>query len=423
MKQFDSGYGDYTKERHKWLDGLTIEDKYCNNFHRRMIMKKGTMFLLWVGAAISVSEIFTGGLLAPLGFSQGFIAIIIGHLIGTALLAGGAYISYYRKINAMDSVAFSFGKIGGKLVALCNLVQLVGWIIILVVQAGGAIAAVFPNLPFWTIPFALSILQMVWAIIFGSPGRRINDIAVVLLAGLCVLFLVESFNHESSDLVFSNSISIMLGIELSIAMPVSWLPLVGDYSCKANDKVCAFLMPFLGYFLGSCFMYLIGLSIAVSSGNDIFSFIGSSKFRYIACGIVLLSTITTNFVAIYSAAISSTQWIKSKNIRISILAIGIFTLLVSVFFPVRRFELILEKFLISITMVFVPVFTLVLFDFFYKKQKMDKPISLVNVIIIFIGMAGNWIFNKYNVFIPTLMTFLLVSVLFIIKNKLVKNSM
>jgi hypothetical protein len=26
MRQFDSGYGDYTKERHNWLEGLTIED-------------------------------------------------------------------------------------------------------------------------------------------------------------------------------------------------------------------------------------------------------------------------------------------------------------------------------------------------------------------------------------------------------------
>jgi hypothetical protein len=26
MRQFDSGYGDYTKERHNWLDKLTIED-------------------------------------------------------------------------------------------------------------------------------------------------------------------------------------------------------------------------------------------------------------------------------------------------------------------------------------------------------------------------------------------------------------
>ena len=26
MHQFDSGYGDYTKERHNWLDKLTVED-------------------------------------------------------------------------------------------------------------------------------------------------------------------------------------------------------------------------------------------------------------------------------------------------------------------------------------------------------------------------------------------------------------
>jgi hypothetical protein len=26
MRQFDSGYGDYTKERRTWLDNLTIED-------------------------------------------------------------------------------------------------------------------------------------------------------------------------------------------------------------------------------------------------------------------------------------------------------------------------------------------------------------------------------------------------------------
>ncbi|GHV79669.1 hydrogenase expression protein [Spirochaetia bacterium] len=379
------------------------------------MMKKSGMFFLWVGAAISVSEIFTGGLLAPLGFVQGLAVILIGHVIGTALFAGGAYVSYCRKINAMDSVAFSFGKAGGKLVALCNLIQLVGWIIILVVQAGGAIAGVFPNLPFWTVTLALSVLQIVWALIFGSPGGRINDIAVVLLAGLCVLFLVESFGYSAGSLAISNTMSVMLGIELSIAMPVSWLPLAGDYSCKANDKVCAAVMPFLGYFLGSCFMYIIGLCIAVSNGNDIFTFIASSKFRYVTCGIVLLSTITTNFVAIYSAAVSSTQWTKSKNIRTAILVIGMFTLLVSVFFPISRFELILEKFLTSITMVFVPIFTLVLLEFFTKKQRTEKSLNWGHLLIVCIGIAGNWLFNRYTIFIPTVMTILLVSILFVIR--------
>ena len=26
IRQFDTGYGDYTKERHAWLDNLTIDD-------------------------------------------------------------------------------------------------------------------------------------------------------------------------------------------------------------------------------------------------------------------------------------------------------------------------------------------------------------------------------------------------------------
>jgi len=26
IRQFDPGYGDYTKDRHAWLDGLTIEE-------------------------------------------------------------------------------------------------------------------------------------------------------------------------------------------------------------------------------------------------------------------------------------------------------------------------------------------------------------------------------------------------------------
>jgi len=380
------------------------------------------MFLLWLGAAISVSEILTGGMLAPLGFARGLGVIIIGHLIGTVFFAGGAYVSYCRKVNAMEGVVFSLGKNGARFVALCNVVQLTGWTIIMVVQAGKTIAAVFPDIPFWTAALTLSVLQIAWALAFGSPGGKINEIAVVLLAGLCVLFFVESIGYRSDVNFISGNMTMMLGIELSIAMPVSWLPLVGDYSCKANGKISAVLMPFLGYFLGSCVMYFIGLLIVISSGNDdIFAFIASNRFRYAACGIVLLSTVTTSFVDIYSAAVSSTQWIKSRNIRIPIMVIGLFALVVSVFFPVDRFESFLENFLITISMVFVPIFVLVFLEFFMKKPDINKSVNYKNLIIVFIGIAGNWLFNKYSIFIPTLMAALLVFVAYIIKNQFEKR--
>ncbi|MCT6844033.1 MAG: putative hydroxymethylpyrimidine transporter CytX, partial [Bombilactobacillus mellifer] len=41
-----------------------------------------SLFLLWFGAAISIAEIVTGTLMAPLGFGRGILAIIIGHVIG-----------------------------------------------------------------------------------------------------------------------------------------------------------------------------------------------------------------------------------------------------------------------------------------------------------------------------------------------------
>jgi hypothetical protein len=33
MQDYDSGYGDYTKERHQWLDDLTIDD-VCNEIRK-----------------------------------------------------------------------------------------------------------------------------------------------------------------------------------------------------------------------------------------------------------------------------------------------------------------------------------------------------------------------------------------------------
>ena len=42
--------------------------------------------LIWFGAGVSIAEILTGTYLAPLGFQKGLAAIIVGHVIGCALL-------------------------------------------------------------------------------------------------------------------------------------------------------------------------------------------------------------------------------------------------------------------------------------------------------------------------------------------------
>ena len=66
------------------------------------------LLALWFGAAISLAEIFTGGLLAPLGFWDGFKAIVLGHLIGGSILILGGYIGATSKLPAIMSTRISF---------------------------------------------------------------------------------------------------------------------------------------------------------------------------------------------------------------------------------------------------------------------------------------------------------------------------
>ena len=357
------------------------------------------MLLLWLGAAISISEIFTGGMLASLGLARGLAAILAGHLIGVGFLAYAGYISFLRKANAMESVAECFGS-WGRIIALCNVVQLLGWTIVMVVQAGSALTGLIPAIPFSLAALILALLALIWALMFGSPaGQGIHSLIVALLAILCVVLFVEAAglggragNGAGAGRgigIPASPVSLMLAIELSIAMPVSWLPLVGDYSCKADKPVTAALMPFAGYFAGSVLMYALGLFIAVQGGGDIFTFIAGSRFRLTACAVVLLSTLTTAFLDLYSAVVSLRQitgprkaeagggggnlktgsWWKGD--RLPLLGAGLFTLIVSALFPVERYSDFLTAFLTVIGMVFVPVYALLFIDFLFRRRERE----------------------------------------------------
>ena len=52
-------------------------------------MKKTSTFqngLIWFGAGVSLAEILTGTSFAPLGMAKGLAAIVIGHIIGCAMM-------------------------------------------------------------------------------------------------------------------------------------------------------------------------------------------------------------------------------------------------------------------------------------------------------------------------------------------------
>ena len=81
--------------------------------------------LSWFDADISISEILTRTYLATLGLKKGIMAIVLGHLDGGILFFLAGVIGGSSRKSAMDSVKMSFGKKGGLLFAILNVIQLV----------------------------------------------------------------------------------------------------------------------------------------------------------------------------------------------------------------------------------------------------------------------------------------------------------
>ncbi|MCB6574791.1 cytosine permease, partial [Phascolarctobacterium faecium] len=84
-------------------------------------------------------RILTGTYFAPLGFSKGLLAILIGHVIGCVMLFLAGYIGAQTRKSAMETAKMSFGNKGGLLFSILNVLQLVGWTAIMIYD--GALAA------------------------------------------------------------------------------------------------------------------------------------------------------------------------------------------------------------------------------------------------------------------------------------------
>ena len=337
------------------------------------------LFALWFGAAISMAEIFTGGLLAPLGFRDGVITIVLGHLIGGIIMLLAGYIGAHSKLPAIMSTRISFGVYGSYLFAILNILQLIGWTAVMIISGGRAANELslalfsFDSINTWAL--VITVLIALW-IALGKDGfGKLNVIAVILLLGLTLILCGVVFK-EGAIFTHLNSGEMSFGgaLELSIIMPLSWLPLVSDYTRFAQNKKAGLAGTFVGYFIGSSLMYIIGLAIALYAKDaSVGTMMLALNLGLAALGIVLLSTVTTTFLDAYSAGVTFLTLMphfKERTVALIMTAVGAG---VAIFTPIEQYE----TFLYAIGSVFGPLFAILLSDYFYfKKVTIDENLAL-----------------------------------------------
>jgi putative hydroxymethylpyrimidine transporter CytX len=334
-------------------------------------------FLLWAGAAISLAEIWAGSLVVPLGLGLGLWAILLGHLIGNTPFALGGLMGSRWGIPTMVSVRPSFGIRGSYFAAALNVIQLVGWTAVMLIVCGQAADAIskfygFSNLNLWII--LSGVITTLWAVVGHRFWKWLQRISVFVLLILCVAMTYIVFQEYGwgmlSQIPRKRDFPFMVGMDLVIAMPISWLPLVSDYSRFATDSKRSFWGTWIGYFVVSSWMYLIGLMATLATQSPDPSGVVMNlmlKFGWAipALIIVLFSTFTTTFLDIYSTAISSLNIFPKLGERTGIWIGGILGIIVAIIFPAL---LDYEHFLLFIGAMFCPLFGIVLVDYFLIRR-------------------------------------------------------
>lgn len=342
--------------------------------------------LIWFGAGVSIAEIITGTYFAPLGFSRGLAAILIGHVIGCALLFFAGYIGGIARKSAMETTKYSFGSWGSKFFALLNVLQLVGWTGIMIYDGSLAVNEIF-SFGNWIWAIVIGFLIILWIVIGITNLGKINVVTMSLLFILTlVLCKIIFFGEKIADSALEEAMSFGAAVELAVAMPLSWLPLISDYTKESEKPFKATLVSSGIYGIVSCWMYIIGMGAAIFTGqSDIAQIAVKSGLGIVGLVIIVLSTVTTTFLDAFSAGISAKTVFEKLDGKWTAVVVALLGTAGAILFNMDN----ITDFLYYIGSVFAPMIAILIADFFIvKRDSSEKKLDVVKIVIWLAGFVA-----------------------------------
>ncbi|MBR0059038.1 MAG: cytosine permease [Methanobrevibacter sp.] len=319
--------------------------------------------IIWFGVAISVSEIEAGIQIGSLSsLNSLWLPLILGHVLGGIMLFLVGYIGAKLRMNAMETTTSSFGRYGSKFFAALNVMQLVAWIAVLNAQGASALAGLDPQISFPLICMLFAIFIALWVYVGLQRSSKVTAVVMVILTLLLAVLTAKLFgfngsgmmsavNANSGVLANSKSLDFWNIFEISIAMPISWLPVISDYTKDVKKPINATAVSAIAYTIASLWMYFIGIEIAAIGLNNVADAILLANLGIPGVIIMVLSTVTTNFLAANSAGESAKAIFHKLNPKI----VGAFVSFLSAVIAILGIMNHYISFLYLIASVFAPM--------------------------------------------------------------------
>lgn len=350
--------------------------------------------VLWGDLAVSLLVMVAGALLVPgLGTQEAVLAVVCGTALGAVLLSLAGVVGSDAGVPTMVALRSPLGIRGSYLTSGLNVLQLVGWAaleIIIMSQAAKALSDEylgFSGYYFWLVFFGVTgtLMAMGGPVVVVRQWLQKFGVWIVLAAaGWLTFHLFDAY--DMGEIWRRDGAggwpNFWQGMDVVVALPISWLPLVCDYSRFARRAAPAAVGTYIGYGLANVWFFLLGVFYVQALQTDTVGFVDALvgmliplALGWMALIVLLFGETDEAFANIYSTAVSLQNLAPKIGQRALALAVGIVAVVVAISIDLVQYE----NFLLLIGGVFVPIAGVLLADYFvvcwrrYEVARLYEP--------------------------------------------------
>ncbi|MDB5966247.1 MAG: hypothetical protein JWQ72_2747 [Polaromonas sp.] len=360
---------------------------------------------LWLSLGVGLLVIQIGAYLVPaLGARQAAVVIVLGSLIGAGLLAWTAKIACDSGLSSAGLMHAAYGSSFARLPVLLNIVQLVGWTTFELVvmrdatvaiarQSGGFAGAAWPLLA--TLLWGGVLLALLSASMVSLVRKFIGRFGLPLVIGSLLWLSWQFFAKAQAqglaalwDRPGAGGMGTFAALDLVIAMPVSWLPLVADFARHGRDGRSTLRGTWLGYAVANIWCYALGVLVALTApGTDLVAALLLAQGGLIALGLILVDEVDNAYGDVYSGAVAGHSLVPRWSVRRWGMAAAVLCTALALVLPMHS----LEPFLLMLSSVFIPLYGVILARLAWHRDVPalvnERPVNYSAVLIWFTGIV------------------------------------
>lgn len=327
-------------------------------------------FILWSSLGVGLLVFSAGSLLSAASFIDAILAIIVGSVAGSILLALAGKIGSDHGIPSLISMRPSLGIRGSYLPAILNIMQLIGWTtfeIMIMARAAEMLAGSVVPYYFWAAIFGALVALLAISGPLNVVRKWIGKFAVWIAYGTSAIIIINLVNSaDLAALVASpgEGMSFFSALDLVIAMPISWLPLVADYNRFAKKSKSALWGTLIGFTMTNILFYFGGVLLGTFDVIAIVIAIQAMFFGFLML-LLIVDEADNAFADVYSAAVSAQDIFSKVSQKHLVIGFTALSAILAMMVSIQEYEV----FLLLIGAIFVPLFGVVLTDYYIVRRQ------------------------------------------------------